>query len=127
MAALIIEATKSTPYIHLDDDKHLLAIRGESYPENAAGFYAPVFQWLDGYLASAAKEIKMNIQIIYFNSSSSKVLLDIFDRLEEVAGRGVPVTINWLYHSENDMSLEYGEEFKEEMRQVAFNLIEYTD
>ena len=127
MAPLIIEETKSTPYINFDDSKHLLAIRGESYPENAASFYAPVFQWLDSYLAALSAEITVNLQISYFNSSSSKVLMDFFDRLEEVAGRGNTVTINWRYHEENDMALEYGEEFKEDMEKALFNLIEYSD
>lgn len=127
MSPFIMEETKSTPYINFDDTKNLLLIRGESYPENTAGFYAPVFNWLVDYLSRTIAGITVNLQITYFNSSSSKVLMDFFNLLEEAAGRGTAVAVNWLYHEENDMSLEYGEEFKEEMEKVTFNLIQYAD
>lgn len=127
MSPFIMEETKSTPYINFDDTKNLLLIRGESYPENTAGFYAPVFNWLEDYLSGTIAGITVNLQITYFNSSSSKVLMDFFNLLEEAAGRGTAVAVNWLYHEENDMSLEYGEEFKEEMEKVTFNLIQYAD
>ena len=44
----------------------------------------------------------LNIQLEYYNSSSSACLLSVFKKLEKFnKGKGSPVTINWIYE-END-------------------------
>ncbi len=126
MPILNILETKSTPYINFDDERNVLEIKGESYPENTVIFYAQVFSWLDEYLVGVSgKTVTVNLQINYFNSSSSKVLMDFFDRLEDSAAKGTHIAINWSYHEENDMALEYGEDFQDELKHVSFNLISF--
>ncbi|MBF0471484.1 MAG: DUF1987 domain-containing protein [Gammaproteobacteria bacterium] len=128
MSVLNIAATKSTPQIHFDDKQDLLEIQGESYPENTPNFYAPIFAWLEEYLQQVGERaVTMNLEINYFNSSSSKVLTDLFDRLDEACRSGTPIVVNWRYHEENDMALEYGEDFQEEVEEITFNLIEFSD
>ncbi len=81
MDILKIEPTKNTPEVILDSNADLLSIKGESYPENTSKFYAPIFSWLSEYLSTAkGQEIKIEILVEYFNSSSSKALIDIFDQ-----------------------------------------------
>ena len=122
-----IPATKNTPEIFSDIARQQLTIKGEAYPENAAQFYAPFFIWLEEYLAAGANHAtEVTIDLAYFNSSSSKVLLDLFNRLEQAAGQGHQVVVNWRYHKENDMILEYGEEFAEELASLDFRLQEYS-
>ena len=53
--------------------------------------------------------------------------MDFFDCLEGAADKGCSISVNWRYHEENDMSAEYGEEFKEELHKISFNLIEFSD
>ncbi len=129
MKHLIIEKTKSTPFVHFNNETNVLQIKGESYPENTAKFYAPVFSWLEDFLptTTGGGAVTAELEINYFNSSSSKVLMDFFNRLEDVADQGCSVTINWRYHEENDMAVEYGEEFQEELSKVGFNLIKFSD
>lgn len=119
-----IEATKQTPAINFAD--HTLNIVGESYPENITEFSSPLFHWLKQYLAELQREtFTVNIELIYFNSSSSKMLLDFFDRLEtEVAEHRKQIVINWIYAPDNDSAQEYGEEFQEDLQHVIFNLVE---
>jgi len=118
-----IEATKQTPSIHFEN--HSLNIVGESYPENITQFSTPLLIWLDEYLAELKDEVfTVNIELIYFNSSSSKMLLDFFDRLEnEVIKNDKQIIINWIYDVDNDSAQEYGEEFKEDLQAVSFNLV----
>jgi len=98
MEILKIESTKYTPEIYFDAEKNILSIIGESYPENTADFYAPVFSWLKKYLKQAGNEtITVHIELTYFNSSSSKILLDFFDMFEEATGDGRQIMINWVY------------------------------
>lgn len=127
MNDITIPATKNTPEIFSDIARRQLTIKGEAYPENAAQFYAPFFSWLDEYLSSGGTHAtEVNIDLAYFNSSSSKVLLDLFNRLQQAAGEGHQVVVNWRYHAENDMILEYGEEFAEELEGLDFRLLEYS-
>ncbi len=124
MDNLIIEATKYTPKINFDAGNNLLEIAGETYPENTAEFYAPVFSWLDEYLEQIDdKEVTVNLEINYFNSSSSKVLMDMFDKFEETVTEGKNITLNWIYDKENSSMLEAGKEFQEDMESLEFHLI----
>lgn len=123
MDSLHIEATKSTPYIHYGADENILDIMGESYPENAAAFYSPVFRWLDEFLAEYPnRSLTVNIELLYFNSSSSKALMNLFDRFENAAENGWTITVNWIYQMENETARECGEEFQEDYDVIAFNM-----
>jgi hypothetical protein len=118
------EQSKSTPWIHFDPQENHLQIQGESYPENSAKFYAPMLEWLDNYLHNLqTQQIQVDIELIYFNSSSSKVFMNFFDRLEEAAQHGVRIHINWMYDEDNDTALECGEEFHEDLEHVVFSLV----
>ncbi len=123
MSPLIIEATKSTPRVHFDPAAHRLEIAGESYPEHAAKFYGPVFDWLEGYLAEpSSAAIAVSLKLIYFNSSTSKILLNLFDRLDQVAAAGRAVAIQWQFDKDNEVARECGEEFQEEVQHATFAL-----
>jgi hypothetical protein len=65
-----------------------------------------------------------NFEMVYFNSSTSKILMDIFDMFEESSEGGKYIIINWYYDEDNDSALEYGEEFAEDFENLTFNLIE---
>ncbi len=121
MENLHIEATQYTPEIILDING-TSSISGKSYPENTFEFYEPVMNWLKTYFEShAAKKTIFNIEIIYFNSSSSKLFFDLFDLLEEYSTK-VDIEINWIYDKENESALETGEDFQEDFEALNFNL-----
>jgi hypothetical protein len=101
-----------------------LEIKGESYPENSATFYSPMLEWLSAFLQQAEGAVHVDIELIYFNSSSSKILMNFFDMLDEAAQKGVQVSVSWKYHEDNDIALECGEEFQEDVEHVAFDLIQ---
>lgn len=125
MENLEIKNTKSSPEINFNSETNILNIIGESYPENTTQFYEPVFTWLNEYMNSVKdQEVIINIELIYFNSSSSKVLMDLFDFLEDQSDEGKNIVVNWIYDEDNEASLEYGEEFAEDIECLKFNLVE---
>lgn len=125
MENLKIKNTKSSPEINFNSETNILNIIGESYPENTTQFYEPVFTWLNEYMNSVKdQEVIINIELIYFNSSSSKVLMDLFDFLEDQSDEGKNIVVNWIYDEDNEASLEYGEEFAEDIECLKFNLVE---
>jgi len=122
---LVIAKTEATPEIRFDHASGILELRGESYPENTAEFYAPVFEWLRAFLASGSGvSVTVNMEIIYFNSSSSKALMNMFDLLDEAVAKGKKIAVNWIYDAGNESALEYGEEFKDDLASLEFNLVE---
>lgn len=125
MDNFIMEATKSTPSVRLDAVSNVLEIKGESYPENASKFYSPVFEWLDKYLAGLqGQDVKVNFTISYFNSSTSKILMNMLDMLQEAHKAGKTISINWFFAAENELARECGEEFREDLEDLPFNLLE---
>ncbi|MDM8564610.1 DUF1987 domain-containing protein [Candidatus Halobeggiatoa sp. HSG11] len=122
-------ATKYTPEIYFDANTNILGVKGESYPENITEFSSPLFSWLENYLESLGeKTFTINIELIYFNSSSSKMLLDLFDLLEEeVNDNDKNIVVNWIFDIENDAAQEYGEEFQEDLEILPFNLVEKAE
>jgi deoxyribodipyrimidine photolyase len=125
MKNLEISKTKTTPEILFNFSKNELSITGESFPENTSEFYAPVFEWLEEYLDTLSDQlVTVNIELVYFNSSSSKVLMDLFDMLEESVQNGKEISVNWRYDEDNEMAAEYGEDFMEDLEHLPFHLVE---
>ncbi len=125
MEKLEIKATKYTPEILFDCEKNRLSIRGKSYPENTAEFYAPVFDWLEAYLGQLTdQKARVDMEIHYLNSSSSKVLLDFFDLMEDATEEGKQISINWIYEEDDEDSREFGREFQEDFDTLNLNLIQ---
>ncbi|MDM8566639.1 DUF1987 domain-containing protein [Candidatus Halobeggiatoa sp. HSG11] len=125
MENLNIKATKHTPEVTFDVDKHFLELKGECYPENITNFTIPIFKLLKVYLQHLEKQtFTVNVEFIYFNSSSSKMLLDLFDILDkEVVNYKKNIVVNWIYNVEDEDAEEYGEEFEEELESLTFNLV----
>jgi hypothetical protein len=117
MEALVIEQTKSTPAIYFDPVANLLSIKGQSYPENSFKFYEPVFAWLDEYLSQVEQQVtaQINFHMPYVNTSSSKCLMMLLEKLENAHQNGKQVGVLWYYDPENETALECAEDFKEDL------------
>lgn len=117
MEALVIEQTKSTPAINFDPVANLLSIKGQSYPENSFKFYEPVFAWLDEYLSQVEQQVtaRINFHMPYVNTSSSKCLMMLLEKLENAHQNGKQVGVLWYYDPENETALECAEDFKEDL------------
>ena len=124
MEHLSIEGTPKTPTIVLDPHKGLLEIKGRSNPENSVDFYKPVMEWIDEYVKTPVQKSTVNIQLEHFNTSSSKMILDVFQRLEALLDTDHEVIVNWYYEDDDEEVLEAGETY-ESMSQLPFLMIPY--
>ncbi len=118
-----LAATQYTPEILLET-YGVIDIKGKSYPENTFEFYLPIMNWLKEYFIekNSPKHLTVNIEITYFNSSSSKLFFDLFDILDEHK-EDFDITINWIYDKENDSAKEAGEDFIEDFTNMKINLV----
>lgn len=124
MENLTIKATEFSPNIVLDYSG-VIEIKGDSFPENTYDFYKPVMRWIKEYLSkSDNQKTVVNMEINYFNSSSSQLFFDLFDLFEEAASSGKKVEVNWIYNVKNESAKEAGEDFMEEFTSTEFHLIE---
>ncbi|WP_422375757.1 DUF1987 domain-containing protein [Roseibium sp.] len=120
---LYIDETPRSPRVELDPDTGHLALTGESYPEDASAFYGPILQNVASYLATTTDApLTVDMRFIYFNSSSAKAIMNLFQMLEENAEGGRPVTVNWFYDPDDDLMAEMGEDFAEDFRHASFYL-----
>lgn len=117
------QKTGSTPYVLVDEEKSYIKFEGESFHENVAGFFSDVNDWLDSYLESDFNVLTFDCNMQYFNSSTTKLLLNLLLNMDEHAGDGRKVIVNWITSGDNDIIIECGEDFKDEMERLDFNLV----
>ena len=123
MENIHIEATKRTPYINFEYDRHLLEFGGESYPEDVNAFYGEIIESLEEYFDKVKNEsITVNFELVYFNSSSAKAMIRIFDMFDAAAEEN-EVVVNWIHEADDDNIAELGEEFGEDLEIAEFRLI----
>ena len=78
MEIIVRDGTPKTPSVRLDGTTGIIEVKGRSIPENSVEFYKPLIDWLEKYGAAPCANTVVNIQLEYFNTSSSKCILDIF-------------------------------------------------
>lgn len=112
METFLIEPGPKTPHVLLDQAGYI-ELKGKSIPENSVQFYKQIFDWLDNYSANPKESTKVLVQLEYFNTSSSKCILDIFRIMESLHNSGrSKVTIAWLYDEEDEDMMETGEDYQ---------------
>lgn len=90
-----------------------LEISGKSIPENSIAFYQPLYAWLDNYATNPAAKTELKISLEYFNTSSSKCLLDVLRKLDVLNKSGKSsVSVTWYYEDGDDDMLEAGDDYK---------------
>ena len=123
MDPLIIEKTERSPEIHFDFDNNQYTIRGESYPEDVNEFYGPVMEKLEAHFEQLkAASVNFTFELIYFNSSSAKVLMGLFELFDETAENGNKVHVIWIFEEDDDNMEELGEEFCEDLDHATYEI-----
>ena len=113
MDALIIEGTEDTPKIILNQENGEFEISGRSLPEDCTEFYKPVLSWLEDYVKSPNEQTEFIIKLDYFNTASSKIILDILTILEDLQETNTSFKVIWYYDEDDEDMEEAGEEYGE--------------
>jgi len=124
METIKIQGSEDTPKIILDAANEILEISGRSLPEDVSSFYEPVLNWLTEYAENPNKKTIFNFKLTYFNTASSKLLLDILMKLEEMHEKGQEVLIRWHYPEDDEDMAEAGEEYAD-IVDVPFEQVSY--
>lgn len=89
-------------------------MQGDSYPENSFEFFGPVIDWVESYLKDSPNPLRLELRLVYMNTSSVKAMMDIFDLLEAAHGEGRTVRVDWYYDPRNERVLDLADEFRED-------------
>lgn len=113
MDKFTLNGTDDTPSIILDAENNHFEISGRSLPEDSAEFYKPVIDWLELYSANANPLTYFIFKMDYFNTASSKMLLDILTKLETMHHSGSEAKVDWYYQEDDPDMLDAGQEYKD--------------
>jgi len=126
MEVINITGTDDTPNVILDKENGKFEISGRSLPEDVNMFYEPILEWIETYAEEPASKTEFHFKLEYFNTASSKVILDILLKFEEIVESDNEVVIKWHYHEEEEDMLEAGEEYAD-IVEIPFDYVSYTD
>ena len=113
MEVVKIAGTEDTPEVRIDPDQGTFEFSGRSLPEDVLSFYAPILQLIEEYIQKPAKNSLVSFRLDYFNTASSKVILDILIYFEHISKEGHNVLVKWFYHEDDEDMAEAGQEYSE--------------
>lgn len=124
MEPLIIKPSVDIPEITLQvKEEGLFFFKGKSLPEDVDEFYAPIINWLEKYAENPKPQSIFHFEMDYFNTASSKKILDILYIAKDINDEGKQVKIKWLYSKNDTDMLIAGEEFMD-IIEMQFQFIE---
>ena len=124
MKNFTLVGNQKLPTIYLNFQTGEMEFSGKSIPENAEFLFQPVLEWMDEYLKSPSEITIFIIKLEYFNTSSSKYLVEVFRKFENLFKSGGKVSIQWYYEQEDEDMQESGEDFRDILK-VPVELIVY--
>ncbi|MBK8806678.1 MAG: DUF1987 domain-containing protein [Bacteroidales bacterium] len=125
MEVIKLQGTDDTPSITLDKKAGVFEFTGRSLPEDVNAFYEPILDWLSEYAEGPNEQTIVTFKLVYFNTASSKLILDILLKFEEITEAGAEVLIKWFYPEDDEDMAEAGEEYSD-IVEVPFEKISYT-
>ncbi len=125
MEVIKIKGTDDTPSVILDKDNEIFEISGRSLPEDVTTFYEPILNWLEEYAENPNAKTIFSFKLVYFNTASSKLLLDILMKLEEMYENGNDVLIKWYFPEDDEDMEEAGEEYAD-IVDIPFEQVSYA-
>ncbi|MGD9995117.1 MAG: DUF1987 domain-containing protein [Salinivirgaceae bacterium] len=122
MEAKRLAGTDESPEVILDKSTNEFKFMGKSLPEDVKEFYTPILNWIEEYVVDPNEETVVEFNMEYFNSASSKQILDILERFAMVTEKGKKIAVKWHY-MEDDEDMEDAGESYADIVQVPFELI----
>lgn len=93
------------PTVHFNAKTGICEITGESFLEDTIEFYRHLTDWIDKYIEKVKGPLALIIKLSYFNTSTSRSILDILNLLKDYEEDGGEIVVNWHF-DENDVDME---------------------
>ena len=116
------EKTDITPYVLIDEEKKYMKLEGESYHENVTLFFKEINEWLSDFLKKDFDAFTFDCELTYFSSSTVKILLNMFLDMDN-SKNAKNIKINWITAKNNKIIAECGEDYREDIKNIVFNIV----
>ncbi len=126
MKDLKLEGSAKTPSVLFLAQEGKLELKGRSIPENSIEFYKPLLVWLDIYGTDPQEQTTVDMKLEYFNTSSSKCILDLFKKLEDINRGNTQINVNWFFEEDDEDMEEAGEDYQAIIN-LPFTMIEVDE
>jgi len=120
MDAYLVTVTDETPEVVLNPAENIFLLKGKALPEDANEFFSPIIDWFSAYIKETSGKMVFDFELDYFNTASSKYILDIFLLFDEYADKDI--TVNWIYNEDDEDMEEAGEEYLDMLSSVKLEL-----
>jgi hypothetical protein len=128
MSDIQIPGTRQTPAVDFRFSAHRLSLTGEAYPENASAFFDPLLAAINAYVANGdSAPISMQLNLLYLNSASTKMVFKLVGPLDQAASQGRAVRLDFAVHEDDEVLRELGEDMHADYPWVDFNFVETAD
>jgi len=124
MEVISIKGTQETPEVLLDSNKGIFEISGKSLPEDVKEFYNPILKWFDEYANNPNPQTILKIKMDYFNTASSKMILELFEVVKKAHSGGKETIIEWYYQEDDEDMQDAGQDYSD-LIEMPFKLISY--
>src|SRR5690554_6071285 len=111
MENLEITATADTPYINFNAESGLMLIQGRGIPSSAEEFWAPILKWFYAYSSKPHLKTHLIFNMEYFNNATSKQILFLLDKMNDLCKGGHEAIVVWKYSKEDLEMKEAGFDF----------------
>ena len=112
------------PEVKLNATTGKCEISGESYLEDTDEFYNNIINWLEKYTTEVKKPLNFTFKLTYFNTSSSRSILNVLRVLKKYEDGGGSVTVNWYYPEDDDSIAEEAEDYMKDTG-LKINMFEF--
>lgn len=121
-----IEETAQTPFVNLNPTTGKIEIQGRAIPEDPDAFWLPILDWFDSFMINPPDSVTVCLNLEYFNISSSKRILFLLYKLNDLADAGNTVRVEWHYKLSDIDMYEVGQDYAY-MVKVPFQFLSYTE
>jgi hypothetical protein len=115
MHPVIIEPTNYSPHVVLNPGGNLY-LKGRSLMLDAIAFYQPLIEWAS---LLNVRSVNFTVEIDYFNTSSSKMFLELLRIIEENCNIA-EFDVIWSFETDDEDILTKGQIYEERLHKARF-------
>lgn len=102
-----LRAGSKTPDVVFDYAQGVMSIKGVSLPEDGQRFYNELIERVSLFKLSEKKEIRVNIDLNYFNSQSSQALFMLFREIRKLKDKRKKLILRWYWDGKDENAEEF--------------------
>jgi len=116
------EKSQRTPAVDFNKNGEL-RIEGRSTPENALEFYEVLIAWLKDFKKTKPANLNLHVSLEFFNTSSGKLLINMFKLIEKFKNDGFEPNIFWYYDEVDEDMFQAGQDYQSIVR-TPFHVVQ---